>query len=137
MPLYWAPLCHSIRHKLCGRVLRLLPSISSSLFKVCPTTISQHKLYSVTTFADTRQFPDRYTIPGALHTQTADGCPLQLHFYVTLCPQDTTHRPKPCQQKTDRPHKEPCWCAFIGHINGSLGESNLPLFNTSFKICTL
>ena len=56
MPPYWALLCHNIRHKLYGRALRHLPSISQSLFTVCLTTVNQHKLYSFTTFAYTLQF---------------------------------------------------------------------------------
>ena len=127
---------HKIRHKLCGHVLRPLPSTSPSLSKLCQTTISQHKLYSLTTSLTLCSFS---RIHNSWHITNADSrlLSLQVHFTVTLCPHDTTHRPKLSATNWLHPHYQHWWCAFIGHINCWLGETNLTLIIISPKICTL
>jgi len=129
---YWPLMCHNIRHNLCGGVLTSLPSTSSSLFKLCQTTINQHKLISLTTSFTICSYS---TLHNSWHITNTNSSllSLQVLFTVTLCPHDRTHRPKLSAIYWPYPHKEPWRCAFIGHI----GESNLTLINISPKICTL
>jgi len=112
----------------CGPVLRSLPSSSPPLFKLCQTTINQHKLYSLTT---SLKLCSSSTLHNSWHITNTNSrlLSLQVHFTVTLCPHYTTHRPKLSAKYWPYAHKEPWRCAFIGHI----GEYNLPLINISPK----
>jgi len=93
LPPYWTLLCHNIRYKHCGPVLRSLPSTIPPLFKLCQTTINQHNLYSLTT---SLTLCSSSTLHNSWHITNTNSrlLSLQVNFTVTLCPLDTTHRPK-------------------------------------------
>ena len=95
-----ALLCHNFRHKLCGRVLLFLPSISTSLFKLCLTTINQHKLYSITTFADTRQFLNAPQFLSHYKHKQQTVVPYR-YTLLSRCALTTQHTAQSCQQYTD------------------------------------
>jgi len=103
MSPYWTLMCHKLTHKLCGPVLRSLPSTSPPLFKMYQTTINQHKLYSITT---SLTLCSSSTLHNSWHITNTKSrlLSVQVHFTVPLWPHDKTHRPKMSAVHLLHPH---------------------------------